>query len=42
MKIIITRRDGQGTKSDHEKQRKTVKFQESFLSFYNTLNVKIQ
>ena len=35
---IITRRDGQNTKSEHMERRKKGKFQESFLSYHNILN----
>ena len=37
MKITITRREGQGNKSEHRKRRKKGEFQESFLKLHNTL-----
>ena len=37
MKITITRRDGQGNKSEYQKRRKKGEFQQSFLKLHNTL-----
>ena len=40
MKITITRRDGHGTKSVHSKRRKKGEYNESFLTYHNTLKTK--
>ena len=40
LKITITRRDGQGTKSQHSMRRTKGEFHESFLTYHNTLKNK--